>query len=327
MTTPDHTRNGRLALPLGMLLLTLCFLYLGISAWREHDRTWQAQQYGRAAAALRDLQQEQQSLRLQARIAAFSLSEDPDTLRLLRRIAYLVRLHGLQDPEVKRLRSQLENDLSGFWQLLQQAGAKELQIHLAPDGVALLRMQRPERWADLQDAKRSLLLRSQQEGTAVDGLALYPEGASESAVVPVFASQAPDSRVIATLQVGFPVFAQHRDNGQQSLALLVRPEDELASALPNVQTGRWLLADSTGPVNLGVLRRATQALNGNGGPQIFMHDHHVWLADLHPRPRTALAPAPPSTTQRCCCAVTSATPTRPTALPCCAKPGAGCWPG
>ncbi|SFL91964.1 PAS domain S-box-containing protein [Halopseudomonas pachastrellae] len=283
MTTPDHTRNGRLALPLGMLLLTLCFLYLGISAWREHDRTWQAQQYGRAEAALRDLQQEQQSLRLQARIAAFSLSEDPDTLRLLRRIAYLVRLHGLQDPEVKRLRSQLENDLSGFWQLLQQAGAKELQIHLAPDGVALLRMQRPERWADLQDAKRSLLLRSQQEGTAVDGLALYPEGASESAVVPVFASQAPDSRVIATLQVGFPVFAQHRDNGQQSLALLVRPEDELASALPNVQTGRWLLADSTGPVNLGVLRRATQALNGNGGPQIFMHDHHVWLADLHPR--------------------------------------------
>ena len=146
MTTPEHTRNGRIALPLGMLLLTLCFLYLGISAWQERDRTWRAQQYGRAEAALRDLQQEQQSLRLQARIAAFSLSEDPDTLRLLRRISYLVRLHGLQDPEVARLRSQLQDDLGGFWQLLQQAGAKELQIHLAPDGVALLRMQRPERW-------------------------------------------------------------------------------------------------------------------------------------------------------------------------------------
>ena len=69
MTTPEHTRNGRIALPLGMLLLTLCFLYLGISAWQERDRTWRAQQYGRAEAALRDLQQEQQSLRLQARIA------------------------------------------------------------------------------------------------------------------------------------------------------------------------------------------------------------------------------------------------------------------
>ena len=231
MTTPEHTRNGRIALPLGMLLLTLCFLYLGISAWQERDRTWRAQQYGRAEAALRDLQQEQQSLRLQARIAAFSLSEDPDTLRLLRRISYLVRLHGLQDPEVARLRSQLQDDLGGFWQLLQQAGAKELQIHLAPDGVALLRMQRPERWADPQDARRSLLRRSQQEGATVDGLALYPEGASESAVVPVFASQAPNSRVIATLQVGFSVFAQHRDDGQQALALLVRPADKLACKL------------------------------------------------------------------------------------------------
>ena len=42
MTTPEHTRNGRIALPLGMLLLTLCFLYLGISAWQERDRTWRA---------------------------------------------------------------------------------------------------------------------------------------------------------------------------------------------------------------------------------------------------------------------------------------------
>ena len=291
MTTPEHTRNGRIALPLGMLLLTLCFLYLGISAWQERDRTWRTQQYGRAEAALRDLQQEQQSLRLQARIAAFSLSEDPDTLRLLRRISYLVRLHGLQDPEVARLRSQLQDDLGGFWQLLQQAGAKELQIHLAPNGVALLRMQRPERWADPQDARRSLLRRSQQEGATVDGLALYPEGASESAVVPVFASQAPNSRVIATLQVGFSVFAQHRDDGQQALALLVRPADKLASTLPSVQTDRWLLADSPGPVKLDVLRRAAQALNGANGPQLFRHDDRVWLADLLPRAAYRVEPS------------------------------------
>ena len=66
MTTPDHRRNGRLALPLGMLLLTLCFLYLGISAWQQHDQAWHNQQSRGLEYALHDLHQEQEALRLQA---------------------------------------------------------------------------------------------------------------------------------------------------------------------------------------------------------------------------------------------------------------------
>lgn len=283
MTTPDHTRSGRLALPWGMLLLTLCFLYLGISAWQEHDQAWHNQQYRNIEYALHDLHQEQEALRLQARIAAFSLSEDPDTRRLLRRIHYLVRLYGLQDPEVARLRAQLMDDLTGLWRMLQEAGAKELQIHLTPDSVALLRMQRPERWADQQDARRPLLQHAQLHGEAIDGLALYPEGASESAVIPVFASRASNSRVIATLQIGFPVFAHHHSHDQMALALLVRPEDQLASALQTVQPGRWLLADSHGAADQAMARLAIQALNGTPGPKLFVHDNRIWLAALQPR--------------------------------------------
>ncbi|MEB3734391.1 hypothetical protein ULF88_10510 [Halopseudomonas pachastrellae] len=71
--------------------------------------------------------------------------------------------------------------------------------------------------------------------------------------------------MIATLQVGFPVFAHHHSHDQLALALLVRPEDQLASALQTVQPGRWLLADSHGAADLAMARLAIQALNGTQG--------------------------------------------------------------
>ena len=49
-----------------MLLLTLCFLYLGISAWQQHDQAWHNQQSRGLEYALHDLHQEQEALRLQA---------------------------------------------------------------------------------------------------------------------------------------------------------------------------------------------------------------------------------------------------------------------
>ena len=287
MTTPDHASNGRIALALGMLLVTLCFGYLGTSAWQHRDETWRNQQYQAVEGELRSLQQEELALRQQASIAVFGLSEDPDLRRLLRRIAYLVGQYGLDDPEVARLRAQIASDLSGFWQLLQQAGAKELQIHLAPGSTALLRMQRPERWADRADSKRPLLQYSQEHAERVDGLALYPGGASESAVAPVFASDASNSRVIATLQVGFPAFAQHSSPTEQGLALLVRPfylaDEQQNSPLPRVDAGRWLLADSPGPVDLEMLSQAAKATRSIANPHLFEHGEQVWLAALLPR--------------------------------------------
>ncbi|UJJ33103.1 PAS domain-containing protein [Halopseudomonas maritima] len=287
MTTPDHASNGRIALALGMLLVTLCFLYLGTSAWQHREEEWRNLQYQTVDGDLRRLQQQEEALRQQAKIAVFGLSEDPDLRRLLRRVAYLVEHYGLDDPEVARLRAQIAKDLSGFWQLLQQAGAKELQIHLAPDSTALLRMQRPERWGDRADSKHPLLQYSQQHGERADGLALYPGGTSESAVAPVFASDASGSRVIATLQVGFPTFAQYTGPTDQALALLVRPfhldGHQHDSPLHKIDTGRWLLADSPGTVDLEMLNQAAQVTRSIANPHLFKHGEQLWLASLLPR--------------------------------------------
>lgn len=243
-------RNGRIALPFGILLLALCFLFLAHSAWQQREAHWRDQLFLDARAQLNGMRHAQQAMRGEAQIAVYSLREDPDIQRLIRRICLLIDQHGRGHPEVQRLRAQLISDLDGFWHLLQQAGAKELQIHLAADQTALLRMQNPESWGDRHDAARPLLRSVAASGIQQSGLTLHLHGASESAVAPIMADDSPDSPPVATLQIGFPAFTASPASQSEGLALLIDSATlapgALRSPLPALGRGRWLLADELG---------------------------------------------------------------------------------
>ncbi|GGE34834.1 hypothetical protein GCM10007421_05770 [Halopseudomonas oceani] len=285
MATPKPLRNGRIALPLGIMLLALFFLFLASSAWQQRDEQWRTDLFIDARAELRALEHTQQAKRGEAQIAVYSLTEDPDTQRLVRRVDELIRQHGRAHPEVQRLRAQLIGDLDGFWELLKQAGARELQIHSSADQTALLRMQDPYRWGDRNDVDRPLL-RAASNGSAASGLELYQHGSSESAIAPIFASDAADSPQIATLQVGFPGLPEISLGPAERIALLVNSKALASEAgswpLQPLAHGRWLLADHSGGRVPGWLSDALATLNADQLERIYSNQQGTWLLSLRP---------------------------------------------
>ncbi|WP_341706710.1 PAS domain-containing protein [Halopseudomonas sp.] len=277
-------RNGRIALPFGILLLALCFLFLAHSAWQQREAHWRDQLFLDARAQLNGMRHAQQAMRGEAQIAVYSLREDPDIQRLIRRICVLIDQHGRGHPEVQRLRAQLISDLDGFWHLLQQAGAKELQIHLAADQTALLRMQNPESWGDRHDAARPLLRSVATSGIQQSGLTLHLHGASESAVAPILADDHPDSPPVATLQIGFPAFTASPASQSEGLALLIDSATlapgTLRSPLPALGRGRWLLADELGGPLPDWLSEALSTLDSEHPEQLYSTSNGTWLLSL-----------------------------------------------
>ena len=94
MATLPTFRNGRIALPLGIVLLALLFLFLAVAASQQRNAQWREQLFNEARRDLSVLEQARQAMRGEARIAVYSLSQDPDVLRLIRRINTLIREHG-----------------------------------------------------------------------------------------------------------------------------------------------------------------------------------------------------------------------------------------
>ncbi|MEL0166542.1 MAG: PAS domain-containing protein [Pseudomonadaceae bacterium] len=279
-------RNGRLALPLGILLLALCFLFLAYSAWQQRETQWRAQLFSDARVQLNGMRNAQQAMRGEAQIAAYSLREDPDVRRLIRRIHLLIQQHGRGHPDVQRLRAQLIQDLDGFWHLLQQAGAKELQIHLAADQTALLRMQNLDTWGDRHDAARPLLRSVAASGAQQSGLTLHLDGVSESAVAPILADDSPDSPTIATLQVGFPAFTTSQPGSAEGLVLLIdgaaQASGALRSPLPALGGGKWLLADEVGGPLPDWLGAVLSELDSDQPERLLSNSSGTWLLSLLP---------------------------------------------
>lgn len=220
----DLRRNERPLLLAGVILLALFFAFLAWSGQQQRDILWQEQLLAQSQIQRMAVQQSQQSLRRQALMAAHSLAEDPDTLRLIRRIALLYQRDGPDDPVLISLRAQLRQDLSGFWRILEDAGANQLHIHLAPGAVSLLRMHRPNHWGDSLVGVRPMIEQVQQHNTALSGMETGRHGSGMRGIVPISDSDGFGSRVIASLEVGFgmlPELQQLDEELQAGLALLL----------------------------------------------------------------------------------------------------------
>jgi hypothetical protein len=171
-----------------------------------------------------------------------------------------------------RLRAQLRDDLSGSWRILEEAGANQLHVHLAPDAISLLRMHQPDQWGDSLVGIRPMVELVQEQGLALSGMKTDLHGSSMSGIVLITDAARSGIDVIAILEVGFgmvPELQQLDEELQASLALLLNRhllEDILLgqdeAGLVELKGSPWWLSQSSRPEALNWLSNAsvTQAL-------------------------------------------------------------------
>jgi PAS domain S-box-containing protein len=206
MTTYLH-RGGRLIIPAGTLALALFFLLLASLGLHSREQQWQHRLDTQADIQRLAVVQSQQALKRQAQMAASTLASGPDSRRLIRRIATLADQNGLDDPQLQHLRAQLAADLDGVWDIYRAAGADQLHVHLAPNGVSLLRKHRPEQWGDANAHLRPLLAQVQSTGQQGSGVEVGRYGLGMVGITPIF-DQA--GAVIASIEVGFGMLPELR---------------------------------------------------------------------------------------------------------------------
>lgn len=246
-------RGGRLIIPAGTFALALVFPLLAVLGWHAREQQWQQQLSTQANMQRQAVLQSQQGLRRQAQMTSSALAGDPDTRRLIRRIATLAQRDGLHSPDLQRLRAQLLADLSGVWQIYQAAGADQLHVHLSPGGISVLRMHRPEQWGDSNEHLRPLLAEVQRTGVPGSGFEVGRYGLGMAGIAPVFDHT---GAVVASVEVGFGMLPELRQLDQDlnaGLAVLLHGptlnalQHELRTAAPRSSDGQWLLDSHSRP--------------------------------------------------------------------------------
>lgn len=201
---------GHVILCLGTLALALFFSFLAWWGWQQREQQWQQQLDMHSELQRLAVLQARAGLERQALLAANQVSENPDLLRLVRRIAVLAKRDGLDSDGVVLLRAQLQADLQGVWTVLTASGANQLHIHLAPGVISLLRMHRPEAWGDQLDDIRHLVDQVQRTGQPAQGLEVGRHGSGIRGIVPIRAGPEYDSPVIASVEVGYGMLPELR---------------------------------------------------------------------------------------------------------------------
>lgn len=292
MTLIDMRRNERPLLLVGVILLALFFAFLAWSDLNQRDDLWQQQMRAQSDIQRIAVEQSQLALQRQALLAAHSLAEDPDTLRLIRRIASLQRSNGIDDPVLASLRAQLHDDLSGFWRILEDAGANQLHVHLAPGAVSLLRMHRPDHWADSLEDVRPMIALVQAHGLALSGMETGRHGSGMRGIVPITRTGDSASDVIASLEVGFGMLPELRvldAELQAGLSLLLNRTllddivlDQEAAGLVQLQGSEWWLDQTSRTEALQWLSSATlrQALRQGESAELAVDGHYYLLTSV-----------------------------------------------
>ncbi|MFO7704311.1 MAG: PAS domain-containing protein [Halopseudomonas sp.] len=288
----DLRRNERPLLLLGVMLLALFFAFLAWSDRNQRDTLWQQQLQAQSDIQRMAVVQSQQALQRQALLAANSLAEDPDNLRLIRRIALLQRRHGVADPLLASLRAQLREALSRSWRRLEEAGANQLHVHLAPDAISLLRMHRPEQWGDSLADVRPMIALVQTQGLALSGMETGRHGSGMRGIVPITHSDDAASEVIASLEIGFGMLPELQELDaelQAGLALLLNRTlledtvlDQQDAGLVQLQGSQWWLDQSSRADALQWLSSDTlrQALRQGGSAELALDERYYLLTSV-----------------------------------------------
>ena len=238
---------------LGSLLLVLLFGGLALNDYRARDAAWLLEVDTHGELQSLALQSAQLNQRRQADMVATALAGNAEVLRQVRLIDSALRNGlALDDARVERLRQRLRSALSPAWSSMQRHQAMQLQVFWGEAGVTLLRMQRPEHFADPRAAQRPMLQRALRDGIVQTGLEVDALGASTRAIIPLRALDGPNSSVIGALEVGYSVLPELpalSDQLAAGLALVVNRQvlQNAGADVPSgVQLGKgsdWLLIE------------------------------------------------------------------------------------
>ncbi|MHA6639628.1 PAS domain-containing sensor histidine kinase [Stutzerimonas frequens] len=238
---------------LGSLLLVLLFGGLALNDYRARDAAWLLEVDTHGELQSLALQSAQLNQRRQADMVATALAGNAEVLRQVRLIDSALRNGlALDDARVERLRQRLRSALAPAWSSMQRHQAMQLQVFWGEAGVTLLRMQRPEHFADPRAAQRPMLQRALRDGIVQTGLEVDALGASTRAIIPLRALDGPNSSVIGALEVGYSVLPELpalSDQLAAGLALVVNRQvlQNAGADVPSgVQLGKgsdWLLIE------------------------------------------------------------------------------------
>lgn len=238
---------------LGSLLLVLLFGSLAFNDYRARDAAWHLEIDTHGELQSLALQSAQLNQRRQADMVATALAGNAEVLRQVRQIDTVLRDgRAMDDARIELARQRLRAALSPAWSAMQRHGALQLQIFWSDAGVALLRMQQPERFGDAMAAQRPMLRRAMSEGSMQYGMEVNALGASSRAIVPLRATDSESGEIIGALEVGYNVLPELPELGDQlaaGLALVVNRQAlqaadvEAPSGVQLRSDGDWLLIE------------------------------------------------------------------------------------
>ncbi len=238
---------------LGSLLLVLLFGSLAFNDYRARDAAWHLEIDTHGELQSLALQSAQLNQRRQADMVATALVGNAEVLRQVRQIDTVLRDgRAMDDARIELARQRLRAALSPAWSAMQRHGALQLQIFWSDAGVALLRMQQPERFGDAMAAQRPMLRRAMSEGSMQYGMEVNALGASSRAIVPLRATDSESGEIIGALEVGYNVLPELPELGDQlaaGLALVVNRQAlqaadvEAPSGVQLRSDGDWLLIE------------------------------------------------------------------------------------
>ena len=223
---------------LGSLVLAIFFSVLGGLALEDQESFWDlqiAKQHELQGQALRNSQEE---LQQQAQLLAQTIAADAWLVELVRQAH---QLHSEQPLDLQRLgliRNQLYTRLAPRWRNLQGIRPFTLFVHLAPTAEVLLRVHKPQQFADRPAAQLPMLLNSLRQSAATSGLVVQGQRLSMRAVVPLQVDGLEGKVNVGALEVGLDVLSSLQQLDHELDAgvalLLKRPLRDLDSGADTV---------------------------------------------------------------------------------------------
>ncbi|MCZ4320632.1 PAS domain S-box protein [Pseudomonas anguilliseptica] len=210
---------------LGSLGLALFFSVLGGFALSERETLWNlqiAKQHELQSLTLRNSQQE---LQQQAQLLAETIAADSWLVELVRQ-AYALQSNDPTDTHsLSAIRNQLYTRIAPRWRNLQGIRPFALYVHLAPTAEVLLRVHKPQWFADFPAAQRPMLLDSLRYGAATAGLAANGDNLSMRAIVPLQVESPAGLLSVGALEVSLDVLSNLQQLDREldaGVALLIK---------------------------------------------------------------------------------------------------------
>ncbi|EDO29342.1 predicted protein, partial [Nematostella vectensis] len=220
-------------------------------ALNERETLWNlqiAKQHELQSLTLRNSQQE---LQQQAQLLAETIAADSWLVELVRQAHELQSNAPADAQSLSAIRNQLYTRLTPRWRNLQGIRPFALFVHLAPTAEVLLRVHKPQWFADFPAAQRPMLLDSLRYGVATAGLATTGDNLSMRAIVPLQVESPAGLLSVGALEVSLNVLSNLQQLDREldaGVALLLKRQAQApgssgeALRAPATERNHWYLA-------------------------------------------------------------------------------------